>query len=82
MTTQELQAFANALPRGQRRVMWLLMEGGKLSVADISSRLHISDPRSYIRDLRKKGFPILDEWRETAYNSRYKVYYYKAPNEA
>ncbi len=81
MSTQELQARANALPRTQRHVMWLFMEGGKYSVADISSRLHLSDPRSHIRCLRKKGFAILDEWKETEFGNRYKVYYHKAPSE-
>lgn len=80
MTTQELQERAKFLPRGQRRVLSLLMEGGNYSVADITIRLHISDPRSYIRDLRQKGFNILDGWRDSEYGGRYKVYYLYYPN--
>lgn len=51
-----------------------LLNGGMYSVADISTALHISDPRSHIRCLRNKGFTILDEWRKGIY-SRYKVYF-------
>ena len=74
------RAEANALPNVQRRVMLLLMEGGKYSVFDICSRLRVADPRSHIRCLRKKGFNILDEWLETGFGYRYKMYYYK-PSE-
>lgn len=72
--------LANDLSNVQRRVMSLLMEGGKLSVTDICTRLKIADPRSHIRCLRAKGFQILDEWKKTGMGNRYKVYYYK-PSE-
>lgn len=45
------------------------------SAADISKALHLSDPRSHIRELRNKGFAISDEWRKSEYGSRYKVYF-------
>lgn len=77
MNTTAEGIIISALPRGQKRVMSLLMDGGKYSVADISARLMLSDPRSHIRELRKRGIAILDEWRETGYGNRYKVYYYK-----
>lgn len=52
-----------------------LLNGGMYSAADISKALHLSDPRSHIRELRKKGFAISDEWRKSEYGSRYKVYF-------
>lgn len=63
------------LPRLQRMVFNMLSDGGKYSVADISIRLHLSDPRSHIAELRNKGIAIFDEWRVSEYGSRYKVYF-------
>lgn len=48
---------------------------GKRSVIDIMTRLNIADPRSIIRDLRKKGVQVCDEWRKTTKGNRYKVYW-------
>ena len=70
---------AEALPTAQRKLMCLLMNGGKYSVADICRKLDLADPRGHIRFLRNKGFRILDEWRDTGFN-RFKVYFYK-PDE-
>lgn len=77
MNKKELQRKADALPRNQRRVLELLLLGGKHSVADICCKLFLSDPRGYIRVLRDKGFEILDEWRVTDFGNRYKVYFIK-----
>lgn len=52
-----------------------LLTGGMYSAADISTALHLSDPRGHIAELRKKGFAISDEWRKGEYGSRYKVYF-------
>ena len=78
MTKKELQRKADALPRNQRRVLSLLLLGGKHSVAKICCKLYLSDPRGHIRVLRDKGFEILDEWRVTDFGNRYKVYYIKS----
>lgn len=74
MNKQQI-AQINALPKWQRKVFGLFLTGQKYTVADISIAYHLSDPRHYIRALRKKGFPINDEWRETVDGSRYKAYY-------
>lgn len=63
------------LPRIQRLVYNLLLSGGKYSVADISISLHLSDPRSHIAELRKKGITIYDEWLTSEFNNRYKRYW-------
>lgn len=65
------------LPRIQQMVFDLLSDGGKYSAADISIRLYLSDPRGHIAELRKKGIPIHDEWKENEYGARYKVYFLK-----
>lgn len=65
------------LPRIQRAVYNFLLrgKGRRYSVADISTALHLSDPRSHIRELRNKGILIEDEWKKTEYGTRYKVFY-------
>lgn len=63
------------LPRLQRKLYEMLSQGGKYSAADISTRLHLCDPRGHIAVLRKKGFAIHDEWREGDFGVRYKVYF-------
>lgn len=68
-------AKVNKLPRIQRKVYDLLSIGGKYSVFDITTRLHIADPRGHISILRRKGIEILDEWRTTTEGERYKVYF-------
>lgn len=59
----------------RRRKVYDILCGGKNSVADITIKTGYSDPRGYIRDLRKSGVCVLDEWRTTADGARYKVYY-------
>lgn len=59
----------------QRRVYNLLLRGGRYSAADISIALHLSDPRSTIRDLRDKGIPIADEWCRAEHGGRFKRYF-------
>lgn len=63
------------LPRLQRKVIEMLRDGGRYSAADISARLHLSDPRGHISALRRKGFAVLDEWVTSEYGTRYKVYF-------
>lgn len=57
----------------QRSVLNLL-RNGKHSATDISIVLGYSDPRSYIKTLRDKGFKIVDEWVEGK-DTRYKLYW-------
>lgn len=44
-------------------------------MADISTILHLSDPRGHIAALRRKGFAISDEWVTTEYGGRFKRYF-------
>lgn len=60
----------------QRLVYNMLVGGKKYSAADIATALHLSDPRGHIKELRKKGIDIQDEWRKGVYG-RYKVYFLK-----
>ena len=59
------------------RILNLLADGGQYSVADIVVALHLSDPRSSIRNLRRKGFAIVDEWHNTVHGGRFKRYFMK-----
>lgn len=59
----------------QRRVLNYLSCGGKRSAADIARALYLCDPRGHIAQLRKKGHPILDEWRTSEEGNRFKVYF-------
>ena len=59
----------------QKRVLSLLQRGEKLSAADITVALHVSDPRSHIRDLRAKGVIISDEWVKAEHGGRFKRYF-------
>lgn len=59
----------------QKRVLSLLQKGEKLSAADITVALHVSDPRSHIRDLRAKGIAISDEWVKAEHGGRFKRYF-------
>lgn len=59
----------------QRRVMCLLSDGQKHSVIGIMQSLNIADPRSTIRDLRKMGIVVHDEWRDTIEGNRFKMYW-------
>ncbi len=64
------------LTETQRKVWQMLQGGGKYSVADISARLHLCDPRKHIQMLRRKGVAVLDEWRQCD-GGRYKVCFIK-----
>lgn len=65
----------DTLPRQQKKVYDLLNGGGKWSVAELSARLWLADPRGHIAELRNKGVAISDEWKTSEYGSRYKVYW-------
>ncbi len=59
----------------QLRVYNLLLRGGSYSAADISIALGLSDPRSVIRGLRKKGVNISDKWCNSEHGGRFKRYF-------
>lgn len=72
--------FSEKLPHRQGKVYRLLLDGVPRSAADITIALHLSDPRSAIRDLRKRGIPIADEWCESVYGGRFKRYFIHSDN--
>lgn len=53
----------------QQRVLELLQSGGHFSVIDIAVKAHVVDPRSVIRNLRKQGITVYDEWVNTETSS-------------
>ena len=59
----------------QLRVLRLLADGRAYTIAEISTALKLSDPRSVIRNLRRKGYPIGDMWQKAVYGTRYKRYF-------
>ena len=61
----------------QAQVYRLLSSGSRYSVIDIALRLHIGDPRSVIRDLRKMNINVSDVWVNGSNGSRYKLYWIK-----
>ena len=63
------------LPFHQNRVFQLLSDGVPRSAADISIELHMSDPRSTIRELRAKGVLIADVWCNSCHGGRFKRYF-------
>lgn len=69
------QNILSRLSSRQLKLLNILSNGGKHSVADLSVVTHYSDPRGHIRKLRDKGVPIRDEWRVAADGVRYKVYF-------
>lgn len=67
--------FLENLPYRQEKVYQLLLDGVPRSAADLTIALHLSDPRSAIRGLRKRGIPIADEWYKSVYGGRFKRYF-------
>lgn len=59
----------------QTKVKNILSDGGQHSTADISTALHIGDPRSIIRGLRRLGIPVVDVWVMGQYGVRFKRYF-------
>lgn len=46
----------------QARVLELLQGGSRWTVIDIAIKAKIGDPRSVIRNIRKQGVIVSDEW--------------------
>ena len=59
----------------QQFKLYRLLKTGKYGVIEIINILHIGDPRSTIRKIRKQGINVRDEWRETVSGSRFKLYW-------
>ncbi|MCD8387532.1 MAG: hypothetical protein LUD17_11680 [Bacteroidales bacterium] len=65
----------------QLQLLWLLANGCRYSIMEMAYTLrqegcYIGDPRSVIRDLRKKMIPVLDRWKRTKDNKgQYKLYW-------
>jgi hypothetical protein len=56
------------------RLYRLLSDGNKHSTVDITDSIRIADPRAVIRELRKKGIVVCDEWCK-ANGKRFKRYW-------
>lgn len=61
----------------ERKLLELLEQGGKLSVADITRVLGYCDPRSHIARMRRKGVDICDERVTAPSGVNFKLYWLK-----
>lgn len=68
---QEIPAEAYA----QRAIMAALSDGLPHSVRELVQEAKLSDPRTAIRQLRRKGVEISDQWLVNSNGKRYKVYF-------
>lgn len=66
----------------EMNLLRLLMNGGRYTVLDICARLRIGDPRSVIRNLRRKGYAVVDEWETGVTGVHYKRYWVAPPGES
>ena len=58
------------------RLIAKLADGGKYAVMHLANALKIGDPRSAIRDLRRAGYIVRDEWRRNASDTgSYKLFW-------
>jgi len=66
--TQAMCKIIKNLAPQQKRVYNILARGGRYTACEITVALggRACYPRGTIRDLRKKGIPILDEWHPNA----------------
>lgn len=62
----------------KQRVIETLADGAKHNVAQLTILCHTSDPRSLVRDLRREGYNIKDEWVKSSTGARYKNYWLEA----
>ena len=67
--------------RTQRdKVLSWLRKNGTLTVRDAVTELNIMSVPKRIEELRKMGYPISLEWRQTETGSRYGVYRFTEEN--
>jgi|GEM_PF-1993838 hypothetical protein len=59
------------------RLYRLLSDGDKHTTVDITDNVRIADPRAVIRELRKKGIAVCDEWCK-ANGKRFKRYWIRS----
>jgi len=59
------------------RLYRLLSDGNKHSTVDITDSIRVADPRAVIRELRKKGVVVCDDWCK-ANGKRFKRYWIKS----
>ena len=59
----------------QRAIMAALSDGLPHSVRELVQEAKQSDPRTAIRQLRRKGVEISDQWLVNCNGIRYKVYF-------
>jgi hypothetical protein len=61
----------------KQRVRELFSKYTQLTIAEINKHLNfeVNHPVCIIRDLRKAGVDIRDDWRKSASGTRYKVYW-------
>jgi hypothetical protein len=65
-------------PQNQKLLRYL-MGGRSLTPAMAFMTMHIGSLTSRISDLRKAGYPIMDEWKKDANGADYKSYWLEAP---
>lgn len=63
-----------------RLILKYLAEGRKLSNMDAINVLGISSLTKRVSELRRRGHPILSEWRRDPFQVRYKVYFFNEEN--
>lgn len=59
----------------QRAIMAALSDGLPHSVRELVQEAKQSDPRTAIRQLRRKGVEISDQWLVNSNGTRYKIYF-------
>lgn len=65
----------------RQRILQTLSDGRKHHAAELTLTCHTSDPRGIIRDLRRAGHNILDEWATSPTGARYKLFWLAKQNE-
>ncbi len=63
------------VPSLKQRVLTRLGDGRRYNVAQLTIECHTSDPRGIIRDLRRQGYNVADEWVQSPTGSRFKEYW-------
>lgn len=67
--------IAKTFPNPIRQKIYnLLLTGNPYSVSELSNLLHIPDPRSHLRYIKKTGVPLQSCWLQGRLN-KYKVYF-------
>lgn len=64
----------NKLNHSSKKILNVLLSGGKYSIVELTELTQVPDARSCIRYIREAGVPVADYWVYTEY-SRHKVYF-------